>query len=411
MSRRVLLVDDDSGVRDALGQTLELADLEPVTAASFVVAKDHISRDFDGVIVTDIRMPGRDGFHLLEYATRLDPELPVILLTGEGDVPMAVQAMQAGAHAFLEKPCAPSDLLDVVRKALGARNEVLEARRRRLTIESGDAAARLLFGVSDKADALRDRVRAVARSSGEVLVTGDPGSGTPKVAEVVHMLSAASRHPFVKRAGGALDPAGLDDAFAEAGAGSLYLDEVWALSSPAQFALLALLEDGRAARVIAGTTRDLEAEVRAGRFLADLYYRLDLLRVAIPALKDRTEDIPVMFRRYVAQACEQANLPEPPVTPDVIAGLMAREWPGNARALMSAAMRFAMGVQEAAEDGPDLGLADRVAQFERSLLIESLHASQGHATAAASALKLPRKTFYDKLTKHGIRPEDFRSDP
>jgi len=139
MSGRVLLVDDDAPVREALGQTLELADLQPTLAGSFIVAKDSINRQFDGVIVTDIRMPGRDGFHLLEYTRSVDPELPVILLTGEGDIPMAVKGMSAGAFDFLEKPCAPQPFLEVVHLAPGAPRGARVARQ----AEAGAAAARL----------------------------------------------------------------------------------------------------------------------------------------------------------------------------------------------------------------------------------------------------------------------------
>jgi len=407
MTKRVLLVDDDIEVREALGQMLELADLEPFLAGSFVAAKDLITREFDGVIVTDIRMPGRDGFYLLDYARAADPELPVILLTGEGDIPMAVKAMDAGAHSFLEKPCAPSDLLATVRKALGLRAEILASRRQRLQLESGDAASRMLHGTSPLAADLRERVRAVARAGAEVLILGEPGSGTPKIAEVIHLLSAAARHPFVKRSATGLDVASLSEAFASAGAGTLYIDEIGQLGGPAQFALLDRLEAGGGARIIAGSTHDLGAEVEAGRFSADLFYRLDLMRVRIPAIRERTEDIPVLFRHYVAQACEQANLPIPDITPDHIARLMAQDWPGNARALMNAAMRFVMGLGDI-EVADGIGLAEQMAKVERQLLIEALGKAGGNATAAALGLKLPRKTFYDKLARHGIRPEDYR---
>ena len=235
---KVLLVDDDREVREALAQTLELADLKPVLAGSFIEAKDQIKAQFEGIIVTDIRMPGRDGFHLLNYARETDPDLPVILLTGEADVPMAVQAMAQGAHAFLEKPCAPADLIAAIRLALEQRREVLAARRRQLQIESGDAAERMLHGGSDLAKSLRSRVRAVARTTAEVLVTGPPGSGIPKVAEVIHLLSPAAHRPFVKTAGGALDVAGLFEAIDKAKGGALYIDEVGNLSAAAQFALL-----------------------------------------------------------------------------------------------------------------------------------------------------------------------------
>lgn len=407
MTDKVLLVDDDQSVREALGQTLELADLSPVLAASFVEAKDHITSTFAGVILSDIRMPGRDGFHLLDYARGMDPDLPVILLTGEADVPMAVRAMDHGAHSFLEKPCAPADLVDAVKSALMRRRDVLEARRGKLASESGDAAARMLFGASALAVDLRDRVRSVARAGGVVLITGEPGSGTSKVAEVIHLLSVASHHPFVKRAAAGLDPAALARSIDEAGEGTLYLDEVSALPSATQFMLAEALEVQKSGRIIAACTRDLGKDVAAGSFSADLYYRLDLMRVKIPALRDRTEDIPILFRQYVAQACEQANLPVPVISQDLIARLMAQSWAGNARGLMNAAMRHAMGLTEF-DEVQGLGLADQMARVEKSLLIDALRRHGGHASETARDLKLPRKTFYDKLTRHGLRPEDFR---
>ena len=176
-----------------------------------------------------------------------------------------------------------------------------------------------------------------------------------------------------------------------------------------QFALLDALETGRPARLVAGTTRDLKARVQAGRFSADLYYRLDLMRVRIPPLRERMEDVPVLFRHYVAQACEQADIPVPPISEDVLARQMARDWPGNARALMNAAMRFALGMEEAdAMEG--LSLPEQMARVERTLLMEALRRAGGNATETARRLKVPRKTFYDKLARHGLRPEDFR-DP
>lgn len=410
MSRKVLVVDDERDVRVALGQTLELAELEPVLAGSVIEAKDHIEPGFDGVVVTDIRMPGRDGFHLLEHSRKIDPDLPVILLTGEGDIPMAVQAMSEGAYGFLEKPCGPREFLPVVEKALRARSLIMENRRLKQELDRGDAAARMLFGVSAQADALRVRVRAVARASAEVLITGEPGTGTPKVAEVIHLLSGAMSQPFVKRPAAQLSADALADALAEAGHGTLYLDEITALAPAVQFALLEALEAEGVARVLSGTTQDIDAAVAEGRFNTDLFYRLDLMRVRIPSIRERTEDIPILFQHYVSQACEQANLPEPEITQDVIARLMAQDWPGNARALMNAAMRFALGVDDgAAEAEAGLGLNEQLARVERSLLIEALQKTGGRAGAAATALKLPRKTFYDKLARHDLKSEDFRN--
>ncbi len=407
MTRRVLLVDDDHAVREALGQTLELAEYLPIVAGSFVAAKDHITRDFDGIIVSDIRMPGRDGFHLLTYARAADAELPVILLTGQGDVPMAVAAMEAGAFSFLEKPCAPATLLAGVERALRTRADVLEDRRSKLAIAGGDAAARMLIGVSDLAQGLRDRARAVARAGADVLVIGEPGSGTPKVAEVIHLLSSAARHPFIKRSAAGLTLQGLEEAFDQAGAGTLYLDDVSQLPDTVQFALLDALEAGRPARVIAGSTHELRKQVKQGNFSADLQVRLDLMRVVVPPLRDRMEDVPVLFRHYVAQACEQANLPLPDITQADLEQQVAKDWPGNARALMNAAMRFAMGLDDA-DAMVGLSLPDQMAKVERTLLIDALRRTGGNATETARQLKVPRKTFYDKLTRHDIRAEDYR---
>lgn len=405
---KVLLVDDDKPVREALGQTLELADLAPVLAGSVIEAKDHISPDFDGIVVTDIRMPGQDGFALLEYIRGLDADLPVILLTGEGDIPMAVRGVSSGAFDFLEKPCAPRDFVAVVERALRARGLVLENRRLKRQVETGDAAARLLRGRSPMAENVRAQVRAVARSGADVLITGEPGAGTAKVAEVIHLLSSGSVAPFVKYASAPLTPQDLTAIFQAGEGGSVFLDEIAALPAASQFALLEMMEGGSGPRIIAGTYRDLAAMAQAGQFSPDLYYRLEAARVHIPPLRERPEDIPILFEHYLRIACEQSDLKMPEITPQVIARLMAQDWPGNARALMNAAMRYAMGLPDDQAIDEHLGLAEQMAQVERSILISALQQEHGNATEAARRLKLPRKTFYDKLTRHGLKADDYR---
>lgn len=404
MKPPILLVDDDVAVREALAQTVDLADLTPIVAGSFVAAKDHITRDFPGVILSDIRMPGRDGFHLLNYARAVDDDLPVVLLTGEGDIPMAVAAMDQGAFDFLEKPCAPSDLIAVLSRALKQRQSVLEVRAERVRLEIGDPAARLIFGESDLAEGLRARVRRAARIETEVLVTGAPGSGISKVAEVIHLSSARAQGPFEKRASDGLDRAALAAALHASKAGSLFLDEITRMPADTQIALIEAMEAGCDARLMTGSTVAIdEAAINA-----DLFYRLQVTSVRIPSLAERPEDIPVLFRHYVGQASEQAGLKAPEISPDHTAALMAQEWPGNARSLMSAAMRFVLGMPEGTAQAADLGLAEQMARVERSLLIAALGRQNGRASDAAKALKLPRKTFYDKLARYGIRPEDFR---
>ena len=414
MSTSVLLVDDDAAVREALSQTLELANLTCIAAGSFVVAADHIVPEFGGIIVSDIRMPGRDGFHLLAHAQEVDPDIPVILLTGEGDIPMAVKAMGEGAFDFLEKPCAAKDFLAVVERGLKTRRLVLENRQLRQLVESGDPAARMIFGASDLVQGLRAHVRRVAQAQGDVLVTSAQGSGISKIAEVIHLSSPRSKRPFLKRAAVDLDAAALVAAFAQGEGGSLFIDEIAMLPAQSQLALAEILDDAPQVRLIAGTTRDLAADLEAGRFNTDLYYRLTVMPVRIPALSERPEDIPVLFRRYVAQAAEQSGQAAPVVTAQMDADLMAREWPGNARALMTEAMRFVMGMSELDRShggavDVSLGLAAHMAQVEQSLIEGALRRAKGQATEAARALQLPRKTFYDKCARYAIKPEDFRA--
>lgn len=406
MSARVLLVEDDAPVREALAQTLELAGMEVTPAGSFVVAKDHISQAFEGVILSDIRMPGKDGMALLSFAQKTDPDLPVILLTGEGDIPTAVGALGKGAFDFLEKPCPTEHLVATVERALEARRIALDDRRLKTDIRTGDAASRLLFGHSALAERLRDQCRQIARVPGAVLIEGAPGSGLSKVAEVLHLLSQRVAGPFVKIGAAGLDPPQLREALVAAEEGSLFLNEVTSLPRDSQYVLLDALERTGALRVLAGTTADAEAAITESGFNADLFYRLELLRVRIPALRERPEDIPVLFRHYVAQACEQSGVEPRPIPAGLLASLMSQDWPGNARALMNTAMRFALGLSP--EEGPELGLAEKMAQIEASLLIDALTRHRGNATETAQALKLPRKTFYDKLTKYGIRAEDYR---
>ena len=224
-------------------------------------------------------------------------------------------------------------------------------------------------------------------------------------------MSAAARRPFVKRPAAGLTREAFDVALAEAKDGALFLNEVSAMPRDTQFAVTERLEQGARARLIAGASDDLDAAMAQGGFSPDLYYRLHVMRVHIPALSERPADIPVMFRQYVAQAAEQAGLVAPAITEGVVAGLMARDWPGNARALMSEAMRFVLGMngEDSEPEGEGgLGLAEQLAQVEHSILTAALRRHGGQATAAAQSLKLPRKTFYDKLARFGIRPEDFR---
>ena len=403
MNGPVLVVEDDKALRDALGQTLDLAGFQPILASSFIVAKDHIRADFEGVVLSDMRMPGRDGMFLLDHARSIDPDLPVILLTGEGDIPTAVGAISKGAFDFLEKPCGNDVLIETVGRALKARTLVNENRQLKAMVVRGDAAESMIFGKSKKAAALRAQVRRLAAVDEPVLIEGPPGAGIDNVADVTHRLSARASQPFLKIAAAGLSPEQLAHHLAESAGGTLYLDQITALPPETQFALIDVLDSGDETRVFAGmfTSADTTA------FNPDLHYRLEALRLRIPALKDRPEDIPVLFRHYVLRACEQTGVTEPEITEEVIAGLMAQDWPGNSRALMNAATRFVLGLG-AEPDEEDIGLVEKLARIERALLIEGLRRHDGNASLTAEHFKVPRKTLYDKFTKYGIKPKSYR---
>lgn len=406
MTPTVLVVEDEPLVREALGQTLELASITPILTSAFVVAKDHIDRDFPGIILSDIRMPGRDGLYLLDYVKSVDPDLPVILLTGEGDIPMAVDAIRKGAFDFLEKPCANDVLVDAVRRAQRTRALVLENRRLKEEIRRGDAASQMIFGLSEKAEALREQVRNLARIDDAVLVYGEVGTGIPKVAEVIHRLSRRATQAFGKVAGAGLLPSTLSDALTEHSTGTLFIDDAAAMPKESQFALLEHLDSVGGARILVGWPKDNRSEVQT-EILPDLQLRLDALKLGVPSLRERTEDIPILFHHYVREAAEQLGVAEPEVTASVLSGLMGQSWPGNARALRNAAVRYVLGLDSPIDDS-SLGLSVRLAEIERSLISDALARHKGNATATAQSLQLPRKTFYDKLNRLGLKPEDFR---
>ena len=385
MTAPVLVVDDDPSVREALTQTLELEEFPVISAGSFVEAKDHITASFAGVILSDMRMPGRDGFHLLQFTRDTDAALPVILLTGEGDIPMAVRAMTQGAFGSLEKPCAPAELIAVIERAQKARAMALENRRLKAQLETGDAAARIIYGTSPQAEALRHRARSVARINAEVLISGPPGAGISTVAEVIHLCGAHPEGPFAKHTAAGMDPAAFAALIEDTQGGSLFLDEVQSMPMQTQFALLTLLETDELPRLIFGSAAPLDDAVQSGALHADLYYRLEALQVRIPGLSERPEDIPVLFRHYVAQAAEQAGIAAPDITPEVISSLMAQDWPGNARALMSAALRLTLGLPGAETQTAGLGLAAQMAQVARPLPSATTAKHQGPPAAPRRA--------------------------
>lgn len=424
MSLSVLLVDDDREVREALGQSLEIAGYSVVLAGSFIEAMDHISPSFEGVVLSDVRMPGKDGFALLERCKQVDIDLPVILITGEGDVPMAVRAMKAGALNFLEKPVSNEQLCEVVARAGGMRATVLENRALKARLAAKDAAERLIIGQSEATQNLRRQLRVVASAGSDALIIGETGVGKELAARVIHALSGGNA-PFIAVNCGMLTE-GLTQAvlfgdnarkgaFERADGGTLFLDEIGAMPLDQQVNLLRILEEravedplGRSKkldiRVLAASNEDLSRMVANGRFRPDLFFRLDVARLNIPPLRERPEDIGMLYAHFLEETQADIGLQQGTFA---LANLLAKNWPGNARELRNHARRAAMGLEEA-ETLSDSGLSAALERVESHLIEQSLIRFSGKILEVCAALGLPRKTLYDKLKRHGIKPERFR---
>ena len=440
---QVILIDDDPHLRQALFQTLDLAGLNVVPLAEANGLAERIGRDWPGVVVSDIRMPGMDGLELLAQLHGQDPELPVLLITGHGDVPLAVQAMRTGAYDFLEKPFASDALLDSVRRALALRALVMDNRSLRLALSDRQLLSSRLLGVSPAMLRLREQIGALAATKADVLILGETGSGKEVVARALHDLSARRNGPFVAINAGALaesvveselfghEPGAFTGAqkrrigkFEFANGGTLFLDEIESMSLDVQVKLLRLLQERVVERlggnqlipldirVIAATKEDLRQAADQGRFRADLYYRLNVAPLRIAPLRERGEDVLMLFDYFAGEASVRHDLTPNVLQPAQRALLLRHTWPGNVRELQNVAERFALGLELAldnsAEGQPAAGnevaggLSEQVEHFEKSLIAAELERTHSSMRSLAEALGVPRKTLHDKLRKHGL---------
>ncbi|WP_152044719.1 sigma-54-dependent transcriptional regulator [Aureimonas psammosilenae] len=439
----VAFVDDDETLRAANVQTLELAGYEPLPLPSAEAALDALDAGFEGVVVTDLRMPGMNGLTLHRELKRRDPDLPVILVTGHGDIETAVAALQEGVYDFIAKPYAGERLLLSVGRAAEKRRLVMENRRLREAAERGSGGTPLL-GDTAVMERLRETIRQIAGAEVDVLIEGETGTGKEVVAQLIHDLSPRAAKPYVVLNCGALPESTMESelfghergAFTgadrkrigrieHADGGTLFLDELESMPPALQVKLLRVLEAREVAplglnetrnvdlRVVAAVKVDLSDPAQRGDFREDLYYRLNVVTLRIPSLRERRDDIPLLFMHFLSRAATRFRREAPPLTPALRDRLMRHDWPGNVRELVHFAERVALGIEpreevrieSAAEGG---GLAEQVARYEAGVLRETLARHRGDVQAAVDELKLPRKTFYDKLQRHGLAPKDFR---
>ncbi|WP_244646712.1 sigma-54-dependent transcriptional regulator [Sphingomonas sp. CFBP 8760] len=412
----VALVDDDDDLRTALAQTLDLAGYRVVPFTGAEAALAAIDPAFPGVVVTDVRMPQIGGIELFRRLRECDPDLPVLLMTGHADVPMAVDALRAGAWDFLTKPFDPEALLAALARAVAQRSLVLDNRRLRALALVTDASP--LVGRSVAIERLRDTIAVVAQTDIDILIEGETGTGKELVARLIHRGGRRARAPFVGVACAALPDTLLDEEMfaargtvAAARGGTLFLDDIDRASPALQERLVPLAED-RTLRVAGGhdampvdlrliATADDQAE---DRVLPALFYRLAAVRLRIPPLRERLDDVPLLFAHLVDTAAARLRRPIPPLTHAVRQHLATHRWPGNVRELAHFADRVVIGLEgvEADHLAAAATLPERVDGFERQAIIDAVTAAGGEIGVAIQQLGLPRKTFYYKVQRLGI---------
>jgi DNA-binding NtrC family response regulator len=427
----VAIVDDEEDMRASIGQWMELSGFIPSPHETAQGALDALGPDFPGVVLTDVRMPGMDGLQLLARLMERDRDLPVILLTGHGDVPMAVEAMRAGAYDFLEKPFSPDRLADLVRRAAETRRLVLENRSLRRELADGSALLRQIAGDSAVIRRLREDVLDCAATDANVLIYGETGTGKTLIARALHGCSARAAGPFVSVNCAALaedtPPEALIARLAEAAGGSLFLDEVTALPALLQPHLIEAFAERAGAdapRVLGATPENPQDAVAEGRLRKEIFYRLAGMEILVPPLRARGEDVLTLFDLFAQTAAAEHDVTAPALNADDAAALLQFPWPGNVRQLRNLAERAVLRAKrgpvviaelldpvlppraEAASADPR-PLKEHVEAFERMLIRNALRRHRGSIAEVMDELALPRRTLNEKMARYAISRSDF----
>jgi two-component system C4-dicarboxylate transport response regulator DctD len=423
-ARLVALVEDDADLRASTAQLLRLAGFAVQTFADAPTALAVLDAAFPGVVISDVRMPGLSGIDLFRTLHARDAELPVILITGHGDVDMAVDALKAGVWDFLTKPFAADALIAAVERAAHARALALE--NRRLQALAQDRAGSALIGTSPAIRRLRDMVPTLCDADLDLLIEGETGTGKELLARLIHQGGKRRRHRLATINCASLGPALEDEILSLAGGASLVhasrgtvlLDDIDSASPRFHRLLVPVLED-RALALPGREPVPLDLRVIATAGTSDalppaLLHRLAGMRLAIPPLRARREDIAPLFAHFAQEAADRARVAVPRLVPTVQQRLEQHDWPGNAHELARFAQQFVLGLvapeslASAASTPPPL--AERVDAFEREAIIAAVRAAQGRIAGAIAALGLPRKTFYYKVNKLGIDLQALRQE-
>jgi two-component system, NtrC family, nitrogen regulation response regulator NtrX len=457
--RRVLVVDDEKGIREALTQVLEYEDIDVRACPSGAEALQLYAELRPHLVLLDVKMQGMDGLETLRKLRELDPQAQVVMISGHGSIQTAVEATQLGAYDFLEKPLDTDRILLTLRNALAHVDLASENVRLKAEVH----AQYEIVGTSRAIKAVIERLEKVAPTAARVLITGENGTGKELVARAIHALSPRARGPFVEVNCAAIPSELIESelfghmkgsftgAFADragkfelADGGTLFLDEIGDMSLAAQAKVLRALEEGVISRVgsgrtlpvdvrvVAATNKDLTAEIAAGRFREDLLYRLNVVPIEVPPLRARRGDIPQLIEHFAARLTAQTGLQPKRFEPDAVQRLAAYDWPGNIRELRNAIERLLILANgpdvtaEAVERIAGLSLSEagrgaggltaapwtHAATFEefkqiaeRTYILAKLQENDWNVSETARTLDMPRSNLYKKIERYGLARE------
>lgn len=438
---KVAIVDDEQDMRQSISQWLALSGFETETFPSAEDALKGLGNDYPGVVVSDIKMPGMDGMSFLKRLMSVDSALPVIMITGHGDVPMAVEAMRVGAFDFLEKPFNPDRMTELAKKAANARRLTLDNRAlRRELSDGGSGIIKKLVGTSPVMERLREDILDLGQADGHVLIDGETGTGKTLVAHALHAVGAKAGKKFVLFSCAAHDeatlakrlfgPIGEGDPIPlleEARGGTLVLEDIEALPTTLQARLLSWMNDqGTPAetRIVAICNLQEQGKTCEDAIRPDLYYRLAAMKITIPPLRQRGEDILMLFQRFSDQFADEYGCETPEVSAQEAAQLLQAPWPGNIRQLVNVAERAVLQSRRGSGTIASLLMADDdetqmtvttegkplkeyVEAFERMLIDNTMRRHRGSIVNVMEELCLPRRTLNEKMAKYGLQRADY----
>jgi two-component system C4-dicarboxylate transport response regulator DctD len=455
----IVVIDDDEAARLSIAQMLRLRRFKVEVFRSAESALNWPGLESAKCIITDIKMPGMDGEQFLAEVVRRRLLTPVLMITGHGDIPMAVRCLKAGAFDFLEKPFDDDVLLVYVSKAVEQMELRLESRdlRRRLNLLSPGEDGRLgMVGRSREIQDVYELIEEAARSDAPVLIMGETGVGKELVARAIHAQSARCRGPFVPVNAGALPESMLESelfghargsftgALAEregklvtASGGTLLLDEIETISERAQVQLLRVLDDGIIEplgsdkprkvdiRLISASNVNLQAEVKRGAIREDFFHRIMVLSIMVPPLRDRQEDIPLLISHFIRLGANKTGIPIPQIPEKTLGKLLTHPWPGNVRELKNAVERMLITSHQGAAGNflPDLTfdtnrllslpstsgrLREEMERTEKDVIEAALREHEGQINPTYQALGISRRALYERIKKYGLKREQYR---